>query len=88
MENVRKQHDRRKKEQFSIISIGSVQVQGQPCPDCTGRKPVNMSQKQITVCPAKTSVWTARGSGTQNMLQQATATQVKHSQGDQLLQKA
>lgn len=34
---------------------------------CTGREPANMSQKEITVCPAKTPVWKTRGSGTQNM---------------------
>lgn len=33
----------------------------------TGRKPANTSQKQITVCPAKTPVWKAKGSETENM---------------------
>lgn len=55
----------------------------QPCPDHTGRKPGYMSQKQITVRPAKIPAWTTKGSGTQNMPQQAPATQLKHSYRDQ-----
>lgn len=76
-----------KRSNSSLSAQALFRYMAQPCPDCTGRKPGNMSQKQITVCPAKTPVWTARGSGTQNMPQQATATQYKDSPRGQLLQK-
>lgn len=55
----------------------------QPCPDHTGSNPGYMSQKQITVRPATIPAWTTKGSVTQNMPQQAPATQLKHSHRDQ-----
>lgn len=64
-----------KRSNSSLSARALFRYVAQPCPDCTGRKPGHASQKQITVCPAKTPVWTARGSGTQNIPQQATATQ-------------